>query len=193
MLLRTSLAKTNDPVYYLWDIESGYEFVAALASDESRFKRCWFIEPHAYKDIYIHKDIEGGYKKDIVFAPQNIKHKLDYTMLFRQFNISQSAYKFWSDVTVQKENVGSIFDKTPSSVFGNLYSTSDPEERVLGYFGVYGFSEQRVFFNDLDYPQTTDYGDACSGPQGPYPRDCYNCLRYLGGGDGSNNKPIWWE
>lgn len=73
-----------------------------------------------------------------------------YSLLVRQFAISESAYLFYKKLKENNESGGSLFDKQTGSVFGNVYNENEPEEPVLGYFEVAGMTEKRQFFNNED-------------------------------------------
>lgn len=75
-----------------------------------------------------------------------------YSILVRQFVISAVAYNFYNDVLKNNTDNGSLFEKQPGTVEGNITSVEDPEEIVLGFFEVSGVSEKRAFFKfeDLD-------------------------------------------
>lgn len=57
-----------------------------------------------------------------------------YRIRIRQYSLTAEAYEFWRLLNEQQSNVGSIFDPPPAQIKGNLYSTTNPEERVFGYF-----------------------------------------------------------
>lgn len=73
--------------------------------------------------------------------------RVRYSLLVRQFAISESAYLFYKRLRENNDSGGSLFDKQTGSVFGNIYSENNPDQAVLGYFEVSGVSEKRAFFN----------------------------------------------
>ncbi len=56
-----------------------------------------------------------------------------YTSVY-QYAISPAAYDYWQKINQIANQGGSIFDAPPAEVRGNIFSTSDPSEVVLGYF-----------------------------------------------------------
>ncbi|MEO0340477.1 MAG: hypothetical protein AAF242_14860 [Bacteroidota bacterium] len=50
------------------------------------------------------------------------------------------------------QTTGSLFDPIPNEVFGNVRSTSNNNQPVLGYFGVAGVSEKRIFVTREELP-----------------------------------------
>lgn len=53
-----------------------------------------------------------------------------------QTSISQRAFSYWSLVFQQLTNFGSPFDTPPAPIEGNIFNVNDPDETVLGFFGV---------------------------------------------------------
>ena len=50
------------------------------------------------------------------------------------------------------EGLGTIFDPQPSEVKGNIHSTSDPNELVIGYVSATNMDEKRYFISRADLP-----------------------------------------
>lgn len=69
-----------------------------------------------------------------------------YTILVRQYAISEDAYFFYKRLKENNESGGSLFDRQTGTILGNITSVEDPEEPVLGYFEVSGVTELRQFF-----------------------------------------------
>lgn len=78
--------------------------------------------------------------------------RVRYSLSVKQYNIGESAYRFFRKIQESNESGGSLFDRQQGSIPGNIVSLDDPSEIVLGYFEVAGVSEKRAFFNfeDLD-------------------------------------------
>lgn len=80
-----------------------------------------------------------------------ISHKTDhlkfaYSILVRQYAISEEAYSFYRKILENNNDNGALFDKQLGVVAGNIRSVGDSEETVLGFFEVAGVSEKRAFF-----------------------------------------------
>lgn len=112
--------------------------------------------------------------------------KMRYSMRLFQLSMTEAAYDFWEDVQEQKERSGSIFDPAPSKVTGNVYNVSNGEEDVLGYFGVYGSREVRVFVPGVPMP---DSFNSCLIPlllpDEKHPAYCCDCRAF----DTDRSKP----
>ncbi|MDH5382682.1 MAG: DUF4249 domain-containing protein, partial [Cyclobacteriaceae bacterium] len=89
----------------------------------------------------------------ILFIPgESYKIRTRYSMLVKQYSITQGAYTFYKKLKESNETGGFLFDKQLGSIIGNIVNKQDLSEPVLGFFEVSSVSEQRRFFNlrDLD-------------------------------------------
>jgi hypothetical protein len=87
-----------------------------------------------------------------------------YSILVRQLVQSPEAYTFFETLN-DFSGSESLFSETqPGFLQGNVYSSDNPDEKVLGYFDVASVSQQRIFF---------DYEDFFPGePLPPYVDNC---------------------
>lgn len=88
------------------------------------------------------------------FVTREEQHlRTQYSLLVRQFAISEDAYLFYKTLTENNEGGGSLFDQQTGSVVGNITSMENPEEPVLGFFEVSGLSEKRTFFRHREFDE----------------------------------------
>lgn len=71
-----------------------------------------------------------------------------------QSSITDEAYEYWRKVNVLANQVGSIFDTPPALIVGNVKSSSNADEFVLGYFQAVNQTYSRFFTtrDNLDFP-----------------------------------------
>lgn len=73
-----------------------------------------------------------------------------YSVKVRQYIQSLEAYTFYKTLKQLSGN-GSILSQTqPGFFYGNLRCTSNPNEKVIGFFEVASVSSKRIFFNFSD-------------------------------------------
>lgn len=77
---------------------------------------------------------------------------LRYSVLVRQFALDQQEFEFWQGLEETNSDNGSIFDKQPQVVEGNVINVGNPSEPVLGYFGASTVSEKRIYIDRQDLP-----------------------------------------
>lgn len=112
-----------------------------------------------------------------------------YSILVRQYSISEDEYNFWSKMQNIAEQTGTLYDIMPSSVPGNMYCVEDPSEKVLGYFSVSAKKTRRIFIEEFFSGLTDLYKDCpidTVGPTGHIPNLGITVWIIV---DGSYNKP----
>ncbi|MCP3927525.1 MAG: DUF4249 domain-containing protein [Bacteroidetes bacterium] len=75
-----------------------------------------------------------------------------YSLLVKQYRISDDAYTFWSSLEEQQFSQGALYSKQPFQIKGNVKNSNDSQETVLGYFMTAGLSEKRIFVDRPSIP-----------------------------------------
>jgi len=142
-----------------------------------------------------------------------------YSILVRQYVLTQDAYNFWLEMQKNSERLGSIFDAQPSANKGNIRCVTDSTERVIGYISGGTLQKQRIFITPDQIPNWHPgyYTDGCERVDIPAQHDSLEAflgtgvyipitesqsfpLRYwVGPNDcvdcrltGTNKKPFYW-
>lgn len=137
-----------------------------------------------------------------------------YSLYVRQQSVTLKAYEYWQRMNEQAFSSGGLYETQPASVQGNISSTDDPQELVLGYFYASQVREKRIFVHNnnlfdfyvphieceyqplstlwkrenIDFPVYLYF----PGPFKPAfwgPAECFDCR--VQGGDAV--KPVNWE
>jgi hypothetical protein len=74
--------------------------------------------------------------------------KETYSILVKQYSLDEAEFNFWDRVKSVSQNIGNLYDVTPSSISGNINCVTDPGQTVLGYFSVSAVAEKRLFIDD---------------------------------------------
>ncbi len=85
-----------------------------------------------------------------------------YHVKLEQLSLSPEVYDFWRLVQAQQNSGGDIFQPNSIRISGNIVCTTDPEEDVVGVFGVSAVTEQSFFipsgiFKKLVIPDTITF------------------------------------
>jgi len=157
--------------YYRWELTETWEYNAEYAKilyyDGGNFHNsppdsssyfCWKTE--SINDIYTLSTenlSENRYKKLPLNYVNNKSSRLDncYSLLVKQYAISDSAYHFWNALEVNSNNQAQLYEQQPMYIEGNLKNISRPELKVLGFFSACAVNEKRIFAQDLEIE--TDY------------------------------------
>ena len=156
---------THDPSgrtnYYRWEFEETWEyhsmyFTPLIYSGGQVIDRlpadyinaCWLTRP----STTILLANASGLSQDIIYqAPLNfipegdVRLSFEYSILVRQYAITQDAFTFWQNLGKNTENRGSLFDAQPSQTIGNIHCTTDPSEPVVGYISANTVAQARIF------------------------------------------------
>jgi len=112
-----------------------------------------------------------------------------YSILVKQYVQSPDSYNFYRILNQLGSLESILLENQPGFVHGNIFSTINSEEKVVGFFDVSSVSEKRIFFSYFDfelekpeYPyycqkDTLDYRDNTTGDFDPNDRSImYNSL-----------------
>ncbi|WPP48438.1 DUF4249 domain-containing protein [Catalinimonas niigatensis] len=179
----------NKNAYYRWSWTETYEFTAPLVRPGQ------FNIPTCYQSgtqtRYLNIASTQGLSRDrierrkINFV-QKSGRKLQrrYSLLVKQYGLSERAYNFWENVQEQQENSGSVFAPPPAPIPGNVYNVNDDTEPVLGYFQASSVTEKRVFVSRSEIPpgpggSPGGFGECIDGD--PEASDyCFDCSLMIG-------------
>ncbi len=111
---------------------------------------CYFDVENKFSQVNLFSSIDDSrekLEKHLVHsrlpAPPIQFNNLHYFNVF-QYSLSESTYEYWNKINIVSNPEGSIFDKIPADVPGNISEIGGGLE-VLGYFEVTAASVKRVF------------------------------------------------
>jgi hypothetical protein len=81
----------------------------------------------------------------VYITPESDRLSSRYSLLLNQYSVSEDEFNYWEKLKKVTEEVGSLYDITPSFIPGNLTCLEDPTQDVLGYFSVSARSSKRVY------------------------------------------------
>ncbi len=76
---------------------------------------------------------------------------IKYSILVKQYALNEKSYLFWKQLKDINESQGSLFDKQVGKVVGNVSSTNNSGETIVGYFDASGVSVKRNFFTPRQF------------------------------------------
>jgi hypothetical protein len=106
------------------------------------------ILTHTTKNLEQDKVVDKALK----FIPEDsysLTHK--YSMLVQQFALSEEAFLYWENLRQTSEQQGTLSDRQPGTLPGNIISIDDPSETVIGFFEACKVSEKRIFVSYVDF------------------------------------------
>lgn len=213
---------THDPegrcFYYRWDYVETWSFSIPYQIPNYR---CWITQPS--DDIHIKNTSVYEQSKVTRYPLLYITNETDrlkekYSILVRQYSLTQNEYNYWEKLQNVYQNVGGLYDVTPMAIPSNIFNQNNRDEIVLGYFSVSAVAEKRIFIRDVFAGMPSLYNNCASdtidGPRSvvipglnvnvwviadhtgeippyrviTYSRECADCTTR-----GSSVKPSFWE
>jgi hypothetical protein len=123
-----------------------------------------------------------------------------YSILVKQYSVSEKEYGFWNNLKKVSEAGGDIFSSQPYPVISNIYNVNDASEMVLGYFEVSAVVQKRIFItaHQLDPLNLPHYRTDCVAipkspddwPSGPSPTWAGIYRMFMETGDFTFEMPI---
>lgn len=185
--------------YYRWKLEETYEYHSTwpinryldednvLHESGADYSYYFCYKTEALNQIFT-LSTEGfsknSYKKYPLHFVNDHTQRLmyQYSLLVKQYSLSKEAYSYWETLRKNNKEATDLFGKQPANVKGNISNPSNPDEIVLGYFGVSSVKNKRVHV--LDVPELSfsevDYCEAIpldpSSPIPNQPRPLYMVL-----------------
>ncbi len=90
-----------------------------------------------------------------------------YNLLVRQHAMDEPSFRYWDELKKNSHTQSGMYDRLPSMTLSNIFNVDDPEERVLGFFGVSGVSEKRFFVKDVEGLKKYDVRFCWPSPERP--------------------------
>lgn len=78
-----------------------------------------------------------------------------YSILVRQYSMTREAYVFWEQLRATNQGLGSLFDKQPAQIRGNIYNIHNAESPVIGFFEATCVDSKRIFLTRSSVPPGT--------------------------------------
>ncbi|MGZ3754184.1 MAG: DUF4249 domain-containing protein [Mucilaginibacter sp.] len=174
----------NATHYYRWDYSETWQFTSLYNSHWMSGGKGIVVVPRT-NDIYhcwgnaasatILLNNTAGLSQDVLLnSPityvnsSSEKLSVRYSILIRQYAMTQDAYNYWTLLKKNTEQLGSIFDSQPSASIGNLHNANNPAEPVIGYISVCTISQTRVYVNFTDLPKSYVYDYVTNNPYNKY-------------------------
>jgi hypothetical protein len=166
--------------YFRWSFEEVWKFILPNP------QRYIYINDSTFQQVPVVKDVcwKRNFSGEIVtgeIAPEStnsiVKQQINfiapvksdrltmqYSILVKQYSISQKEYNFWNNLKKVSEAGGDIFNSQPYPVISNIHNVNDATEMVLGYFEVSAVSQKRIFItaHELDPLYLPHYSSDCN-------------------------------
>ena len=164
-------------IFGLGPILYNEEFYSGTAGDNPYYY-CWGHSDSYNIYIYSTENLKENrvleYK--LLDIPRtDIRISYIYSILVKQWSLSDDAYDYFRIQKLYTEESGGLFTPMPSEVEGNVKCTSNPDIKVRGYVLAATITSKRIFIYEEDLKIPSEYE---------------NCNRAIP--DGGDKWPRWW-
>jgi hypothetical protein len=160
----------SQPTDYIWDTANSTIIGLTIAQLKAI---CWHSDSST--DIIVASTAKLSQDliyeqpvQTIAIASQQLG--IEYSILVRQYALTDSAYAFLTLMQQNTESLGSIFDPQPSQLTGNIQCLTTPSQPVIGWVSAGTIQQQRIFISRSQVPDW-GYFNVCSIPIHLVPAD----------------------
>ncbi len=174
----------DQAAFYRWNWRETYSFIAPLTLPTQLITPLCFRSGSSarYLNVASTEDLRRDriVKRPINFvAKSGLQLQRRYSLLVTQYSMTERTYRFWANVQQQQTDGGSVFAPPPAPIPGNMSSTTNDRERVLGYFQVSAVTEKRIFVNRGQVPPgpggSPGGSPGCVDGDPEAPESCFDC------------------
>ena len=101
-------------------------------------------------------------------APNDDRLHIKYSILVKQTALCKELYDYWKQLKDFNEESGSIYDKVPSQVYGNIRCCNS-SANALGYFSASAIKTKRIFITPHEHDIATEGAYERCGYDAPWP------------------------
>jgi hypothetical protein len=138
----------NKCKFYRWDFTETWMFQLPYRVTN---RTCWISDNSSIINVkntsMLSEDIVSKYPLYYI-SPATDRLSKKYSILLNQYSINEDEFNYWQRLKNVNEEVGSLYDITPSYVPGNVTCIEDPFQNTLGYFSVSAKSSKRFYIAD---------------------------------------------
>src|SRR6185312_4110488 len=139
---------------YYYDPNTNPPSVQGRSADQLVY-RCW---TYGYsKNLLVGSSVKLA--EDVIYEqplklipPDDVQLSVLYSILVRQYALTEDGYNFLSLMQKNTETLGSIFDAQPSQITGNVHSLTHPAEQVIGWVSAGTVTQQQLYIARSQVP-----------------------------------------
>lgn len=94
-------------------------------------------------------DLDDFLLRFLKIDDEKIRHR--YSILVKQYAVSEDAFSFYETLKDFSGSDNLFSQNQPGFINGNVFSVSNADEKVIGFFNVAAVDTERIFFDFLDF------------------------------------------
>lgn len=100
-------------------------------------------------------------KRLLSIDPIDDKTSYLYSILVKQWSVSEPGYRYLENLQNNIDEAGSIFAPQPSELHGNIRCITDPEIPVIGYIEAATVTQKRIYIKEEEVKDSGRYRENC--------------------------------
>jgi hypothetical protein len=149
---------------FRWELEETWEYHSTYPLGDYYDGNFNYVESDKYSDSLAYCWRSGTIRKIFTMSARNfatnkitrgylnfVSNQTDrlsvkYSLLVRQYSLSDTAYEYWSRMQHLTQESGGLYETQPIQIKGNMRNLNNADETVLGFFWASAVKETRVFY-----------------------------------------------
>lgn len=168
ILIDTPVKTPNgDKAYFRWEVDEVWTLLDFDCGPFDNAEICFYKVDEKFNELRIYTSLDDSQENlndFMVFFRQpapHIEFSERHYFNVSQLSISESTYNYWEKINIVTNPSGSIFDKLPAAVPGNIEQVSG-DQKVYGYFEVSSLSIGRVYTSLFQLSEDIKIIKACN-------------------------------
>lgn len=158
---------TDSSEYMRWEMLETYEFrnpdydgfiysfdrVLRPLPDSLDDRQCWITgHVNAIYTLDASNISSSSYTHMPLHFVTNETQRLSYgySLLVSQYAMDEASFRYWDELKKNSYAQSGLYDRLPSLTPSNISNADDPDEKILGFFGVSGVTEMRIFVKEVE-------------------------------------------
>ena len=185
----------GEDVFLRYGIEEDFSYPEVPCGGLHIPKTCYINEPSFTKDFTLF-DSRLSNKNNVdsllmleKFGLKAVDFRGKHYFTVNQYSLTEKALHYWERVKAITNQQGTVFDKPPAAVLGNMVPISESNVVVLGYFELANVSIKRTSILPFQYFAESPDQDECSiFNRRNWPDRCCSCSMINGA---TTLRPDW--
>jgi Domain of unknown function (DUF4249) len=152
---------TNKTHYYRWDFSETWQHNSQLSTvwtvvdnmivttdSTNQRDECWSTDSSANvltaSSAALSQDVVTAFPL-LTIPNGDPRMEIGYSILVRQYALTEDAYNYWQLIQKTSENLGTLFDIQPTQLIGNLHCLTNPSQPVIGFMTACTSQQLRIF------------------------------------------------
>ena len=170
----TTLASEEKSRNYMWGYEEDWEFHTEIDLARTTGKvpvyneriyplvnlyknpyyYCWMHKVSRNTYLYSTEELTENSVKNVKLLDipiNDIRISYIYSILVKQWSLSEAAYNYYKTLKLYTEESGGLFTPMPTEIQGNVTCVSNPQKRARGYVLASNVVTKRLFVYESDF------------------------------------------